>query len=471
MRNYLIIAMIVSGCFLNLLPGQTNLIRNHSFEDGNPNYPTNTGQLDKTRRWKRFRDGGATFDGTSDWFENSGAFRGGVNCDCGGPVTLNQAPYPPPNDGTHFAGIIREVPNQDGEGIQQRFRRKLSTGFYDLDLDYLLPCDTKSYALKVYFGKRRHQLDYLAKTQTLPAQDVGQWQNLTIRIYVPTTFHRKFDWIIILNDGDPQPNVNGQTGSYIYLDDIHLFETRCDACTPSGLISWNQNIPQHFSPNGDNVADSLFVENINNAIYYEWEIFDRWGNSVYKTDGFDPNGFENHRITWDGRDQRNGNLLLNSPTVQSVLTLGNCDTRNRILTSVFYCFNTSCAFDPHDTVPSYVPPLFGLEPPPTHHRNLYLYGGPYFGRHHWYACDTIFVGGAGSVRTPYFWAAGGSKLTFSAGDAVVIPLGDSVRIDPGADVTFLPEPVTCCAALRIGNADSLKTKGKPPAADGLLPRK
>lgn len=57
-------------------------------------------------------------------------------------------------------------------------------------------------------------------------------------------------------------------------------------------------VPTAFSPNGDGVNDEFFP----NGIFFdvrdlEMTIYDRWGNIVYQTRGFEP---------WDGTDQRTG---------------------------------------------------------------------------------------------------------------------------------------------------------------------
>lgn len=433
--------------------GQTNFIRNPGFEDGNSSFPDNTGQLGRyCSKWHAYRDFGASQDGTSDWLDNvPGKLRGSVNCVLGGPSTTNQAPFPPINEGTHFAGIIREIPGQIGEGIQQRMTRKLRTGYYELGFDYLLPCDTKSYAITIYLGRNKNQLAYLAAQVHIPTQNVGNWDSLNVGFYVPPQFNNDFDWIVILNDGDPAPMVSGQTGAYIYLDDFGLFEGNCSDCAPQGLISWNQTIPYDFSPNNDGIADTFFVENINNATYFEIECWDRWGAMVHNEVGFEPNGFQNHTIKWDGREDSNNQLLASPNTIYMVITLGNCNAEIQFQRSVSYCLTPACDYGPHDTVLNYVPPLFGLESPPTHYRNLDLYGGVYYGNHHWYACDTIFVGGANSRRTPYFIAGSGSHLEMTASDAIEIVQGDDVDIRPGADVDLLPGQVSCCPELRMMN--------------------
>jgi gliding motility-associated-like protein len=56
--------------------------------------------------------------------------------------------------------------------------------------------------------------------------------------------------------------------------------------------------PTAFSPNGDGINDEFFPNGIFFDVQkFELTIYDRWGNIVYQTTGFEP---------WDGRDQRTG---------------------------------------------------------------------------------------------------------------------------------------------------------------------
>ena len=353
-------------------------------------------------------------------------------------------------------------PNR-GEGIQQALQHKLDAGVYELDFDYLSPCDSNEYAVALYFGTNKNVLTYHVATVPLNRTPVGIWQNKKIQFTIPAIFHREFKWFILLNEGDKDTVISyqiSQGGSYLYLDDLHLTPSACSTCEPTQQISWNENVPNFFSPDGDGMADTLTIENVNNVNSYRIDVYDRWGGRVWFKQGFDLDGFENLMIRWDGT-RRPGGQALASDTYYMTMQLDNCNSRVTRQYTIALCRNASCNLGAHVQVPNYVPPLFGLVVPPTWYQNLDVYGGPYYGQHHWYACHRITVGDAGSQITPYFWAANGSELKFSATFDIDIPTGHRVDFDTLADVEFIIESVACCPSLRQAAPDSM------PASDSL----
>ncbi|MEM7038008.1 MAG: gliding motility-associated C-terminal domain-containing protein [Bacteroidota bacterium] len=330
--------------------------------------------------------------------------------------------------------------------------QKLAAGFYELDFDYLLPCDTKYYALKIYLGRNRSNLGYFVRQFELPTIQTEQWHNKVVRFQIPPQYHLEFDWITILNTGDPNPGVYGQTGAYIYLDDFHLFETTCTACDPLGPLSINENWHPYFTPDGDGNRDEWCVTNIENATYYRFAVYERWGanHDVYTEVGYDADGFEHLELCWDGRDD-NGNPVITNNQYWIYLTVGNCTMGLEQLYDVFLTTDTIANNITEN--PNYTPPLYGTQIAPTHYRNLYLYG-EHSGTHSWYACDTIFVGPYGAPHVPYFRAESTSNLEFHA--AYIEVDMDFAEFEPGSDVDFLPGHVSCCAANRTmftGNPD------------------
>lgn len=450
-------------CISSSLMGQ-NLLRNPSFEEGSKNKPTNLNELNGfCSHWKRHDDShNGGYKDTPDWFEATpGKMRGSISCGLVGQTSQNAGPFVPPDDGSHFAGIIKEHDFQEGEGIQQKLQHKLDFGYYTLDFDYLIPCDTFSYGYKIVLGKQRNHLDLVAKELNLPTANIGQWQHETCRFFIPNEWDKKFDWFIFLSRGNSSPVYQtSRLGAYLFIDNFHLTQSPCTDCDPTGLISWNNNsMRPYMTPNNDGVFDNWCMTNINNVSWYEFDVFDRWGSNVYSEAISDPNGFENLSLCWDGKNQ--SGQLLNIPNEYQVrVRLGNCGTQ---LTQLFQVFTSNdLAHDAYSIAPNYVPPLFGLNSPPTHFKNLDLYGGIYFGNHDWYACDSIFIGGSGEPRVPYFVAGSTSNLGFYSTAGTFIDIGDT-DFHPGSDIDINPQNVTCCLPLRHGNPDSFV----PQEADSI----
>ena len=71
------------------------------------------------------------------------------------------------------------------------------------------------------------------------------------------------------------------------------------------LIFNTSLIPSGFSPNGDGENDVFLIPGLREYPNFTMEVFDRWGNSVYK---YDNNGSPN-LVWWDGRST--GNMTMN----------------------------------------------------------------------------------------------------------------------------------------------------------------
>lgn len=428
-----------------------NLLRNPSFEDGNANKPIDLNQIQGgCSNWNRHNDAfSGGYQDSPDWFEATpGKLRGSVSCGLLGTNSQNAGPFVPPDHGTHFAGIVKEHDNQFGEGIQQRLSQKLDFGYYDLEFDYLLPCDTFEYGVAVYLGKTANHRDFFVGEISLPTQNIGIWQHQSLRFFIPYKMDRQLDWFIFLAEGSSPVYLTLRLGAYIFIDNFDFRKSPCTSCDPNGLISWNWTSPRpYLSPNGDGTFDEWCLTNINNVSWYDILIVDRWGVTVHEEIASNPNGYENLSLCWDGRNM-NGQLLQIPNYYVAAVRLGNCGSQ---ITRWYNLWTThDLGQDTFSVAPNYVPPLFGLEPPPTHYRNLHLYGGPYYGTHDWYACDSIFVGESGGPRVPYFIAGSTANLGFYSTDGTFMNPGN-VDFLPGADVDIVPQPIQCCPALRMAN--------------------
>jgi gliding motility-associated-like protein len=431
------------------LSGQNNLLRNSSFEQRIPGtgakYPINQVQLDDhCRYWESFRTT------TSDWFDNSpNHLHGSAGCG-NSSVFWNAHPAIPNLDGTHYAGVYA-WPDRRGEGLQQRMQHKLRNKTYILSFSYYIPCDTNPYIFDLFFGTSKNDTSLHIKFDTLNREDAGQWHTYQYTFNILPTQDNIYDWFVWVFDGDPgDPTPGNADGSYMFIDDMQLTEhpLTCTSCNPNGLISWNhESIRPYLTPNNDGIFDEWCIRNINNVSWYEFYVFDRWGATVYNETQTNPNGFEDYSICWDGRNN-NGQMLNVENFYQIVARLGNCGSQ---ITSWYQAWTSNdLAHDTFSVAQNYVPPLFGLQPSPTHYRNLHLYGGIYWGTHDWYACDSIFVGGYGEPRVSYFIAGYTANLGFYATDGTFIDSG-STDFQLGSDIDIVPQPVQCCPMLRLAN--------------------
>lgn len=92
-------------------------------------------------------------------------------------------------------------------------------------------------------------------------------------------------------------------------------------------------IPEAFSPNNDGINDYFEIQGIEYYKGNSLEIFNRWGNRVYRADNY---GIKTSPVFWDGKSNtgvRLGNEDLPSGTYFYVLNLGNGE--NRIVGSVY----------------------------------------------------------------------------------------------------------------------------------------
>ena len=73
---------------------------------------------------------------------------------------------------------------------------------------------------------------------------------------------------------------------------------------------------------------------------------------------------DNQFIKWDGKT--NGGVPVPDDTYYAVATFANCGSQITIQQTIQLCRGGAvCNLGDHMQVSNYVPPLFGLEPPPT----------------------------------------------------------------------------------------------------------
>lgn len=108
----------------------------------------------------------------------------------------------------------------------------------------------------------------------------------------------------------------------------------CDEATVYVMVAdYRFFIPNAFSPNGDGINDYFEIVGIEYYPGNSIEIFNRWGNRVYKAENY---GINNSPIFWDGKSNTGvklGNEDLPTGTYFYVLDLGNGE--KRIVGSVY----------------------------------------------------------------------------------------------------------------------------------------
>ncbi len=127
---------------------------------------------------------------------------------------------------------------------------------------------------------------------------------------------------------------NGFSGTDNFEYQVCDTSKNCDVASVYVLVSdFRFFIPDAFSPNGDGINDYFEIVGIEMYEGNSIEIFNRWGNRVYRADNY---GISSTPVFWDGKPNtgvRLGNEELPSGTYFYVLDLGNGE--KRIVGSVY----------------------------------------------------------------------------------------------------------------------------------------
>lgn len=112
----------------------------------------------------------------------------------------------------------------------------------------------------------------------------------------------------ILWSNGSKTNMAEDLGPGLYSVTVSTSEcavTQTFEITPSPEVNCDLRFFNAFSPNGDGTNDTWEIENIENADYRDnsVEIFNRWGQIVWKGDVYD-----NQSVVWEGKE-KNGNEL------------------------------------------------------------------------------------------------------------------------------------------------------------------
>jgi len=88
------------------------------------------------------------------------------------------------------------------------------------------------------------------------------------------------------------PN-HGFTGVDTFSYEVCDVNSECASATVTVTVNGSIYIPDGFSPNGDGINDTFVIPDLNQYKKVSIEIFNRWGNVVYKSD--------NYHNDWDGK--------------------------------------------------------------------------------------------------------------------------------------------------------------------------
>lgn len=444
--------------------GNPNYIRNGSFEQFlRANYPRNEGEIDKCRFWEEdFSEDGDEF--SVDWYRNRNDvngngrdyMHGGIRCDLNPTIQANlHSSQVPDFEGECYVGAL--MWEEEGEAFRQRMRAKLPEGIYEIRFHYLLPCSDWTYGFDIFLSRNQNSHDFHAIHTALPDTTIGQWHEYRSYFYVAED--REFDWFFFKNDSRPLESVSPDSNAYLYIDDIHIEEAACENCSPSGPISYNPAIPDHFMPNFDGVRtypmDYWCITNINNVTGIDFWIVTRDDNIVYEKHYYNPNGFYDFDICWDGTTRDNVAIDYSLWAYAGVARFYNCsdyvardgEHSNPVLFTVFPVIpNVDGIYVNQFTIQ---PPGWGQLSLPFAPPHQHLYGGNWDGVHNWYACDEIFTGGNEHTHIQYFRVGVNSITSLFAGNAIV--LGPGTYFDFGSTVYVRPDSsIQCCPTFRSG---------------------
>ncbi|MCX7954490.1 MAG: gliding motility-associated C-terminal domain-containing protein [Bacteroidales bacterium] len=133
-----------------------------------------------------------------------------------------------------------------------------------------------------------------------------------------------FQWS---NGNNTEDLVNVEAGTYI------LTVTDANNCTyiDTFKIELPILIPNFITPNNDNKNDKFAIRNVHTISELTIQIFDRWGNLIFKYNGTGPN-YANSNNQWDGT--YNGKKLPTSSYIY-IVTVNNKDTHKGIVSIIY----------------------------------------------------------------------------------------------------------------------------------------
>jgi gliding motility-associated-like protein len=93
--------------------------------------------------------------------------------------------------------------------------------------------------------------------------------------------------------------------SVVVKDDGIPFSSAIGTVQIQFLVEIKIEASQIFSPDGNNINDDFYIQNIEEYPENTVQIYDRWGGLI-----FEANGYDNQSVVWDGTGN-NGRIVPN----------------------------------------------------------------------------------------------------------------------------------------------------------------
>jgi hypothetical protein len=353
--NYLI---FTTAILFNLTTKSQNLVPNSSFEIGSPSYPFAISQLQSAYPWKNFS--------SSDWLSSTlGHFRGGYD-----PTGLTTATNP--NTITHYITAHtgdKYIGFGPCEGAQVKLSSKTKVNDIVQVSFWWSPRTTEDTKINIYLLKDKAQDDALDDCFN-PNIEYEFSANVSVNSSGSNATHIPGEWyyyqseLILVEDDEYEwlaikgENVGGQFSSrkYTYIDDVHVSSVSVCShiCTPKDDVSFMQitGSPNQLATAMQGNSGSNWFMLVENASDIEFEVFDRWGGSIYYYNAYDPSGlkdpgYPNYAFEWNGNFNDGSIIPLGQYNFN--LTIKNCRRQLKYVA------------EPLLILPAQTPPV--LEPP------------------------------------------------------------------------------------------------------------
>jgi len=323
MKKYIVLSVIA---VLSFTANTQNLITNGSFELGS-SMPDANAQVDRLNGWEDMNTSDWFFNGTHPSFSSIG---GNGVCNSGTNTTTLA------HTGSGFVGF------GGCEGVQSKLTAKTPKEKLVTISFWWSPANYEDTKINVYLLEDQvansipncnnpginndfHRVVNVNSAGADAEHFPGTWYYYESQPFL--IIDRQYEWLAIKGEGI------GAVAScdYIYIDDVSVTSTSAcyHICTPKDVVSFTQIVGQ------PNVLATAMIGNssanwdmlVTNAADIEFEVFNRWGNSVFYYHAYDPNGlkdlgYTDYDFEWNGEDNDGDRLPFGQYSFN--LTLKNC---------------------------------------------------------------------------------------------------------------------------------------------------